>query len=387
MKISHLFLLLGMLATFLWFMEHEQAQQITPSGSTIKIGIIAPFSGAAKGKGLRGLKGIQISQALQPYLDNGDAIELIEIDNQEDPEQSMKALRVLVEEHKVAAILMFSGSDSVLAVAKVADKYKTPILALFASHPDITKFSSFVNQFNFDDTFQASVAALYVRDELLIDKVAIMTQPDNVHFSYLANKFSEQFIAADGEITDTIYLIENEHDFKKILGTIKKSDPELLYLPVDIDYLFHIKIALAKLGWNPAIMVSDGIMANVKAQTTYPLDLLDGMMAVDTFAYDTNFTDFGEKVLEQMDSMGISAQETGTFSALGAEGYALLIHAMNQCLEPDVLQVCINNAIRSTLRFQGIKGLISFDATGKAHRSLLINRINAGEMEFIVQVY
>ncbi|MCK5871156.1 MAG: ABC transporter substrate-binding protein [Methyloprofundus sp.] len=286
------------------------------------------------------------------------------------------------------AYLMFSGSDSALAVAKVADNYKTPILALFASHPDITKFSSFVNQFNFDDTFQASVAALYVRDELLIDKVAIMTQPDNVHFSYLTNKFSEQFIAADGEITDTIYLIENKHDFVNILGEMKKSDPGLLYLPVDIDNLFDIKIALAKLGWNPAIMVSDGIMANVKAQTTYPLHLLDGTLTIDTFAYDRNFTEFGEKVLEQMDLMGFSIEETGTDSALGAEGYGLLIHVMNQCLLPNNnIQVCINDAIRSTIRFEGVKGAFSFDATGKAQRSLMINRVNAGQMEFIVQVY
>ncbi|TXL12668.1 hypothetical protein BMR04_15205 [Methylococcaceae bacterium HT3] len=56
MKISHLFVLLGMLAIFLWFMEHERAQKITPSGSKIKVGIIAPFSGDAQGKGMRGAK-------------------------------------------------------------------------------------------------------------------------------------------------------------------------------------------------------------------------------------------------------------------------------------------------------------------------------------------
>ncbi|TXL12388.1 hypothetical protein BMR05_15515 [Methylococcaceae bacterium HT4] len=79
---------------------------------------------------------------------------------------------------------------------------------------------------------------------------------------------------------------------------------------------------------------------------------------------------------------------TATDSALGAEGYGLLIHVMNQCLLPNNnIQVCINDAIRSTIRFEGVKGTFSFDATGKAQRSLMINRVNAGQMEFIVQVY
>ncbi|WP_428355052.1 ABC transporter substrate-binding protein [Methyloprofundus sp.] len=388
MKLTHLFLLLALLAIFSWFMKHESLPKITPSGSKIKVGIIAPFSGVNKGKGQAGLQGIEISKALRPYLKNGDALELIVIDDREDPEQSIKALRELAEEHKVTAIMIFSDSDSVLAVAKKADHYKIPVVALLASHPDITKESSFVMQLNFDDTFQASVAALYVRDELFLDRVAIVVQSENAHYLYLANEFSRQFKEVDGEITDTVTITTVEQDYVKMLQTIKSRDPELLYLPADINYLFEIKTALAELDWDPVIMVSDGIMANVKAQTKYPLSFLDGMLAVDTFSYDMRFTDFGHQLVEQIEAMGLPMLSLGTHSALGMEGYALLVYAMNQCLQSKQLSICINNSIHSIEKFEGIKGIISFDATGQSHRSLVINTIkDNGTMDFIVQVY
>jgi branched-chain amino acid transport system substrate-binding protein len=142
MKISHLFLLLGMLAIFSWLMKHESKKKITSSGNIIKVGVIAPFSGPHTGKGMSGLQGVKIGQALLPYLDNGDAIELVLVNDLENTELSVQALRKLVQEHQVACVLVFSDSDSVLAMAKVADRYKTPILAVIASHPDVTKGSS-----------------------------------------------------------------------------------------------------------------------------------------------------------------------------------------------------------------------------------------------------
>ena len=83
-----------------------------------------------------------------------------------------------------------------LTVAKIANQYQIPILALNASHPDVTKNSGFVTQFNFDDIFQASAAALFIRDELFLEKAAIFTHSDNVHFSIIATEYQVGLIAS-----------------------------------------------------------------------------------------------------------------------------------------------------------------------------------------------
>ncbi|NOR79370.1 MAG: ABC transporter substrate-binding protein [Methyloprofundus sp.] len=387
MKISYLLTLLIIFAFLVWYTEHESKSPIQPSGNTVKVGIIAPFTGATKNRGTQGVKGIKIAQQLIPYLDNGDAIEWVAMDDEGIPERAINALKKLAIIHKVTAIIILSGSDSVLAVTKAAELYKTPILALLASHPDITKHSSYINQFNFDDTFQAAVAAFYVRDELLINRVAIMTEAGNVHFSYLANEFAKQFNSTEGVITDSYELTTNKQDYVQLLQSIKSKGPELLYLPVGIEHLFKIKLALAELDWNPKIMLSDGILASIKAQKKYPLDMMNGMLATDPFSYDMEFTDLGEQLWEQMVSMGNATQDIQTNSILSMEGYTLLIDVMNRCLEQQNKRLCINNNIRSTAKFEGVKGLISFDKAGRAHRSLSINRINAGLTEFVVQVY
>ena len=368
-------------------MEHKDEPHIKPSGNSVKIGMIGPFSGANTYKGELGTKGIEVAQQLIPYLDNGDSIEWIREDDHGIPEYSVSALKTLVETHKVAAIIILSGSDSVLAVAKVAEQYKTPILTLFASHPDITRYSSLVNQFNFDDTFQAAVAALYIRDELLIDEVAMLTQSGNAHFTYLANEFAKQFTATEGIITDRYELKEDEQNYLPILQSIKNKDPELLYLPIAMEHIFEVKSALIQLNWNPKIMLSDGILANIKVQKKYPVERMNGMMAIDAYSYDMEYSHLGKQLLEQMTSMEVDKLDIGTKSVLAMESYALLVDVLNRCIKQKNKPSCINDSIRSTTKFEGVKGLISFDSTGKVHRSLNINRIQDGVTEFIVRVY
>jgi len=387
MKKTYLLLLIFLFAISFLFLQEKNKPQIKPSGFKVKVGIIGPLSGDNMGRGMMGIRGIKIAQHLIPYLNNGDEIEWVAKDDQGMPEQSIKALKTLVKTDKVAAVIMLSGSNSVLATAKIADQYKIPILTVFASHPDITKYSSFVNQFNFDDKFQASVAALYIRDELLFEKVAIISQTDNIHLSFLANEFAKQFKSDEGLVTDSYDSQTTTKDYLQILQTIRKKDPELLYLLVSAEHLFKIKLALADLNWAPTIMVSDGTIASAITQNEYPLYILDGTLAIDAYSYDTEFTHLGEQLLEQVNAMGINKQDIGTYGALGMEAYALLVKAMNQCDVLHNLPICINNSIRSTSKFEGIKGFISFDKNGKAHRSLVVNRLNDGVAEFVVQVY
>ena len=58
-------------------------------------------------------------------------------------------------------------------MGQVAEKYKIPVLVVLATHPDITKISGYVDQSCFDNVLQGKLSALYVRDELRIEKAAV----------------------------------------------------------------------------------------------------------------------------------------------------------------------------------------------------------------------
>ncbi|MDH3827193.1 MAG: hypothetical protein OET21_07245, partial [Desulfobacterales bacterium] len=78
-----------------WLGGCDQKPAIEPSGKTIKIGIIAPFSGPVLAYGTEGLKGMQVAMQLQPYLDNGNGIELVVEDDKNEPALTVRLLKKL----------------------------------------------------------------------------------------------------------------------------------------------------------------------------------------------------------------------------------------------------------------------------------------------------
>lgn len=76
-------------------------------------------------------------------------------------------------------------------------------------------------------------------------------------------------------------------------------------------------------------------------------------------------TPFGKRVA---DTCREEYKGTGTiYAALGVEGYAILLNAMNRCSDPADRE-CINRQIRSTINFTGLVGNITIGPNGKAQR-------------------
>ena len=367
-----------------WIGGCDQKPAIAPSGKTIKIGIIAPFSGPVLSYGTEGLKGIETTRELQPYLDNGDRIELVAEDDKNDPALTVELLKKLAEKDMVSAIMTFSSSKPVLALAKVADNYQTPILAVLATHPDVTKNNGYISQLGFDDDFQGIVAALFVRDDLLIDTVAVFNNPTSVYSSHLAAEFERKFKSIGGEITDTISLTEETTDLSEVIKGVYDHAPELLYLPISVKDVIRVVREVRKLDWKPEMMGGDGLISTMMTQHEEELDLVNGMLATDFFAHGMPLTPFGNRARKKyLDKY----EETRTsHAALGAEGYAILLNAMNRCSDP-ADRDCINRQIRSTRDFMGIIGNITIGPDGKSKRPLCINAIKGRRSEFMFKVY
>jgi branched-chain amino acid transport system substrate-binding protein len=373
-----------LLSLVFWLDGCDQKPAIQPSGKTVKIGIIGPFSGPVLAYGTEGLRGMETAAQLQPYLQNGDRIEMVVEDDKNDPELTVELLRKMVEENRVSAIMAFSSSKPVLAMAKVADKYKTPILAALATHPDVTRNNTFISQLGFDDDFQGIVAALFVRDDLLIDTVAVFNNPTSVYSSHLAAEFERKFKSIGGEITDSISFTEGTADLPEIIKGGYNHKPELLYLPISVKDVVRVVREVRKLDWKPEMMGGDGLISTMLAQHKEDIDLVDGMLATDFFAHGMPLTPFGNRARKKYME---NYEETGTsHMALGAEGYALLLDAINRCSDP-ADRDCINRQIRSTTNFTGIIGNITIGSNGKARRPLVINSIQGGRSQFIFKVY
>lgn len=376
-----------MLVSLFLFSGCEQQTVIQPSGTTVKIGFVGPFSGQDDAQGRESLKGVRTVMQLQPLLLNGDAVELVIENDNNDPKLTTKALRKLIAEDKVAAILLASSSHAALQAVSVADTGKTPIIALLATHPDVIANRSFVAQLCFDDKFQGSVAALFVADELLIEKVAVFTDPGNAYSIYLGAEFVRKYEPVGGEITGFVSLGSGPADYAQIIKDLQQKGTELLYFPLGAKYVMEIVKAVKQAGWSVEMMGSDGLLASVINRYPEEAGYLEGVYATDFFASggDVDFSnDFATRARKAYYSLFQGTPST--YTALGAEGYAVLQNAMNRC-EESTERICINRKIRSTHKIQGFMSKISIRADGKAERPLFVNRIRRGKLESVVKVY
>jgi len=362
----------------------DQQRSIVASGKKIKIGVIGPISGTFAAQGKNGFEGLQAARKVQPLLNDGAAIEFLVEDDQNDPTRTIAALKKLAETDKVAAILVFSNSSSVLALEPFADRYKTPVIVILATHPDISKKSKYVTQVCFDDIFQGSVAALFVRDELLIEKVAIIENPENPHSTRLATEFRHKFVATGGLITDFLKISDDVDDLPAVMDNLRLKKTQLLYMPIKAKCLFKVIKANREIEWHPEMMSGDGLLASVLMTFTDDLRLLNGLMATEFFGDRIADNDY-EKRLRKV-YVSLFDHSPTTYSGLGAEAYGLLFDALNRCRDPHNRQE-INEKIRQTTDFQGLSGKITITATGKAKRSLFVDMIEDGQLREIVKVY
>ncbi len=352
------------------------------SGKVVKIGVIAPFSGPEKAWGKNGILGVKTALELKPYLLNGDKPELILEDDKNDPELTLKALHKLATEDQVSALLVFSDSAAVLAVVKEAEEYKIPILAVIATHPKISS-GDWITQFSFDDKLQGTIAALFVIDELLIEHVGVVVNEDNPHSIYLVDEFSRRFKEAGGVI-ERAAIKNDTTDFSKIVRGFREKGLDFLYLPLDANHVIQVEEVVSKMGWNPQVMVSDGLLGRIRLQHDDKLHIVDGMLSMEVYSNSLPASEYGKKVRstfkEEFNQIGT------TFSGLGCEGTSVLLAAMDRC-EDTSDRACINRMLRSTDGFAGLFGKLYIGSNGKTERPVFINMIEDTDLKLVIKIY
>lgn len=359
----------------------EQKQPVA-SGKVVKIGIVGPFSGKDKGWGINGLLGVKTALQLQPYLANGDTIELVEADDRNTPELTFTAVQRLILQDEVSVILLFSSSTAAYAVADLAAKYKTPLIAVLASHPEVVK-NDWITQVTVDDKVMGTVAALYVIDELLIDEVSVFKYSADPHSKFLADEFERKYREAGGRV-NAITLNGKNDDYTAIAERLQRIGVEFLYLPLDAEQIISIEQAAREIDWHPQKMVTDNLLSRMIVQFSDKLSYVQGVLATDIYSSDLPMTDYGKRVGKIFKN---SFDVPGTtFAGLGCESTSLVMAAMERC-EDTASRSCINTMLRSRIPFTGLFGIIRINPDGRTERPVFINIIEGTDMQSVVKIY
>jgi branched-chain amino acid transport system substrate-binding protein len=360
----------------------DQVAEIKPSGQSVKIGFIGNIDETAAAT-IHSLQGIQVVQKDQPLLNNGDKIVLVIKDQGNDEHELKKVIHELVTIEKVSAILISSKTRLTKQTIDYADSFKLPIMALVPSQSNIDLNTRYIFQLGLNNKVQASVAAFFFRDELLIDKAAIFVDRSNPDSSFLANKFKDKFTLTNGELMGVHTLSELN---KKTLQQLKNKQTEALYLALNAQAVLNVTRLLDELDWSPKIMVSNGLIDIILSKFKDEKDLIDGIYTTELYSDSDEYATISDWGLKLEKLIKSNFENASTFTALGAEAYALLTNAMNQCI-PSSDQQCITNKLLVTKKFEGFMTRISISKNGKTERPVFISKIENGFLLPIVKVY
>ena len=348
----------------------------------VKIGVIMPMSGPIGGFGQSAVEGLNLMHKLSPKLSNGDDIKLVLIDNKSDKIESANAASKLISYEKVTAIIGALTSTNTMAMTKIAEQAKTPVVAPVATNILVTNRKDYVSRVCFSDAFQGEVAAKFAINELKLKKAVLITDVKLDYSIGISKVFKKIYTKLGGEIIQTAKINSGDSDFKAMLSNIKALNPEFIFFPIYSAEAGLIAKQAKQLGINAKFLGTDGMTAD-KVFFEAGGDAIEGFYATDLYSPEVpKTTDLSKKYEEAYKSE--LKKDIHTFGILSADAYNVIVNAMNKCQEPTDKE-CVNKNIRATKNFEAASGVITLE-NGDALRSAVINKIVNGEKKYMTTV-
>ncbi len=220
----------------------------------------------------------------------GKQVEGIYYDTKGDAAEAVNAVKRLISQDNVVAILGPNASGQALAISSVLDQYKVSDIATVATNPKVTvNDDGTVKKYNFRvcfiDPYQGAVAAGYAYDKLGLKNAAILYDVASDYSQGFTEFFEKTFTEKGGTIVAKEGFKEGDVDFRPQLSKIKEANPDVILMPY-----YYKEVALS------ANQARDlGIKATLIGGDGWPSDQLM-TMAKDAIegSYIVNHLDFND---------------------------------------------------------------------------------------------
>lgn len=196
--------------------------------ATIKVGVIAPFSGPFATAGQTFRQAIEVYVAQHGKTVGGDTVEFVYKDlDQANPAQSKALAQELIVKEKVGYLAGFFFTPDALAVAPLIDEANIPAVIFNAATSAITEKSPRYVRTSFT-LWQNTVPLANHMAKLGIKKV-ITAVSDYGPGIDGETAFKTTFEKAGGAVVDTIRMPLKSNDFAPFMQRIKDSGAEAIY--------------------------------------------------------------------------------------------------------------------------------------------------------------
>lgn len=196
----------------------------------IRIGVYQPLTGKYALAGQMEVSGIKLAHAERPTL-LGRPVDLVILDNKFDQVEAASAVKLLITEHQVAAIIGSYGSAMSLAGGEVSERARIPVVATSPTSQLVTQGRKFYFRTGFIDPAQGTTAGEFAAGSGL-RRAAILVDGKSDYGVGLATFFRRAFIKAGGEIVAEVRYDAGEENFAPALTQFTAKHADVVYMPV-----------------------------------------------------------------------------------------------------------------------------------------------------------
>ena len=336
---------------------------------TLKIGVIGPFTGAAAIYGNACKFGAQVA-AEQINAQGGVQVELINEDDEHDPEKSLNAYNNVLD-HGAQMIAGTTTTTPCIAVGAQANEDRVFMLTPSASSPDVTANKDNVFQVCFTDPAQGSASAVYIKEHSLATKIAIIYNNADAYSTGIYQTFIEEAAAIGLEVVpEAVTTFTDETtDFSVQVSAAKDAGADLVFLPIYYTPASMILQTAKTMDYAPVFFGVDG-MDGILTMEGFDASLAEGVFMLTPFSADAEDEATKAFVARYQE---ITGEIPNQFAADAYDAvYALYTASINAGIDGSTsYQDACEKLIEQfqTLEITGLTGTMTWDSTGAVSKT------------------
>ena len=349
----------------------------------IAVGEYASLTGSEATFGINSDNGVQLAAE---EINNaggvlGRKIKLVVEDDQSKPGQPSSAVKKLIDNDKVVAVIGEIASSRSLEAAPICQEAKIPMVSPGSTNPTVTEKGDYIFRVCFIDPFQGTVMAKFALDTLHAKKVAILSDVTSDYSKGLSQFFTEYYKNHGGQI-----VIERSYsgsgkdkDFRAQLTAIKSAQPDAIFVPGYYTEAGLIGKQARILGLKVPLLGGDGWDSPKLAEIAGS--------ALDGCYFSTHFSPADQNPKVQDFVKKYTAKfKTGPdgMAPLGYDAMMILADAIKQAGTTDGDKV--RDALAGVKDYEAVTGKISIDAKRNATKSAVVLEVEGKNNKFVASV-
>jgi branched-chain amino acid transport system substrate-binding protein len=351
--------------------------QTANTTSDIPVGVYGALTGDQAAFGTSTVAGVRIAaeeiNAAGGVL--GRKIRLVVEDDQGRAEQASSAVTKLITSDNVVALIGENSSNQSLAAAPVAQAAKVPMISPSSTNPAVTEKGDYIFRVCFTDPYQGKALAAFVRNNLELDRAAMLIDKKNDYSVGLGEVFKKEFEGSGGKIVAEQSYSGGDADFRPQLTAIKSAQPQAVFVPGFYTEVGQIAIQARDLGINAPLVGGDGWDSPVVIQ-------IGGKAIEGSYFSDHYFVGDTRPVVQKF--VSAIRQRTGknpeATAALGYDALFIWAEAVKRAGTLD--SKAVRDQIAATKDYQGVSGTISMGADRNPIKPVAMIKIENGQMNF-----